>query len=107
VRYYVTDTVYDSRILSFWPFIGLLSIAFVNHVIGALATHLRSYRKEPLVWISLLGAILTVPFSIWAAIHYSAEGVVLSMLSVQVVLILPIAVILWFKCNKEWRAING
>lgn len=106
VRYFVTDTVYDSRILSFWPFIGLLSIAFVNHVIGALAAHLRSYRKEPLVWISLLGAILTVPFSIWAAIHYSAEGVVLSMLSVQVILILPIAVILWFKCNKEWRAMN-
>lgn len=59
----ISDTKYVERILSFWPFLGLLVVVLINHINGALAAHLRSYKKEPLVWVSLAGTVLTVPIA--------------------------------------------
>ena len=75
----------------------------VNHVNGALAAQLRSYKKEPLVWVSLAGTILTVPAAFIAASYYSASGVVAVILSIQLILTLPLSVHLWAKYNKKWR----
>jgi hypothetical protein len=103
LHYYLAKTIYASRILSFWPFVGLLGIAFINHITGALAAQLRSFRKEPLAWVSLVGALVIVPVSFWAASRYSAEGVIIAILCIQTTFILPVSVHLWRKLNKKWR----
>jgi O-antigen/teichoic acid export membrane protein len=103
LHHYLGKTIYVNRVLSFWPFFGLFGVAFFNHIIGALASQLRSFRKEPLVWVSLAGALLTVPFSLWGASHYSAEGVIAAILCIQILFIMPISLYLWFKLNKIWR----
>lgn len=97
------SSAYGTRLLPFWPFAGLLSVALIGHIIGALAAHLRSFRREPLVWLSVTGALLTVPAATWAASIYSAEGVVLVMLGIQLLFILPASLIIWKKRNHEWR----
>jgi hypothetical protein len=99
----ISDTQYVERILSFWPFLGLLLVVLINHINGALAAHLRSYKKEPLVWVSLGGTILTVPIAVISAAYYSVSGVVNSILLVQLLLTLPLSVHLWIKYNREWR----
>lgn len=99
----ISGTKYAERVLSFWPFFGLLVIVFLNHITGALASQLRSYKKEPLVWVSLAGAIITVPISFISAAYYSVGGVVLSILLIQLLITLPISTYLWVKYNKEWR----
>ncbi len=101
--YLAVDTKYIKRILNFWPFIGLFLVVLVNHVNGALASHLRSYRKEPLVWVALAGTILTVPIAVVSASYYSVSGVINSILLVQLLLTLPLSVHLWAKYNKAWR----
>jgi len=101
--YYLEKTIYASRVLSFWPFVGLMGIAFFNHINGALAAQLRSFRKEPLVWVSFAGALVTLPTAFWAASRYSAQGVVMVILSIQLLFILPVSVRLWNKCNAKWR----
>jgi hypothetical protein len=104
LHYYFSFTVYSQRALPFLPFLGLLLVVLVNHINGALASQLRSYKKEPLVWVSLVGAILTVPVASIAASNHSAGGVVLSILAVQLILTLPMSVYLWIKYNKKWRS---
>ena len=99
----ISDTKYIERILSFWPFLGLLVVVLINHINGALATHLRSYKKEPLVWVSLAGTMLTVPVAVISAAYYSVSGVVGSILLVQLLLTLPLSVHLWAKYNRAWR----
>jgi len=47
--------------------------------------------------------VLSVPGALWAAGHYSADGVVAVMLAVQLLFILPWSVILWRRRNREWR----
>ena len=99
----ISSTKYSERILSFWPFLGLLVVVLINHIGGALAAHLRSYKKEPLVWVSLAGTILTVPIAFVSAAYYSVSGVVGSILLVQLLLTLPLSVHLWAKYNRAWR----
>jgi len=101
--YFLEKTLYVNRVLSFWPFVGLMSIVFFNNINGALAAQLRSFRKEPLVWVSLIGALVSVPTVFLAASYYSAEGVVAAILSIQLLFILPVSVYLWRKCNVQWR----
>ena len=103
VYYSISQTKYIARVLSFWPFVGLIAVVCINHVTGALAMQLRSFRQEPLVWVTVAGSLVTVPLAIWAASAYSAAGVVASILGVQVCLILPATVRVWKKCNLEWR----
>lgn len=101
--YYFSNTVYIERVLPFWSFIGLLVIVLINHINGALAAQLRSYKKEQLVWVSLTGTILTLPVALIAAAYHSADGVVFTILSIQLILTLPLSIHIWAKYNKKWR----
>ena len=103
LHYYFSFTTYSQRTLSFWPFLGLLAAVFVNHITAALSSQLRSYKKEPLVWVFLSGTILTIPVAFSVATYYSASGVVVAILAVQLIMTLPFSVHLWLKYNKKWR----
>jgi O-antigen/teichoic acid export membrane protein len=100
---FLEKTLYVNRVLSLWPFVGLMGIVFINNITGALAAQLRSFRKEPLVWVSLIGALVSVPTVLWSATYYSVEGLVIAILSIQLLFILPVSIYLWRKCNAQWR----
>lgn len=97
------ETGYGERILPIVPFIGLLIVVFVNHITGALASHLRSYKKEPLVMVSLISTLITIPIALYGASTFSATGVVAAILFVQILFTLPMTVYYWLKFNREWR----
>jgi len=105
-HYWVSQTAYITRVLPFWPFFGLLCFMLIYHVVGAFSSQLRSFKKEPLAWVSLVGALLILPGSIYAAKLYSAGGVVVVMLSVQALFVFPLSYFLWRKLNKSWRAVS-
>lgn len=91
------------RVLPFWPLVGLCLVGFVNHVVGLLAAQLRSFRREPLVWVALAGAMLTVPCAIFGAKFHGAGGVILSIVSIQLIVTLPFSIWLWKRNNKILR----
>ena len=94
-------TKYGQRLLPIEPFIGLLAISLINHLTGTFAAQLRSFQKEPLMRIMLLGACLIVPLSIWAADRYAATGVIAVILCVQVIYVLPATIYTWKKFKSE------
>lgn len=102
-RFLLETSSFSERVLSFWPLVGLCLVGFINHVIGLLAAQLRSFRREPLVWIALLGAMLTVPCAIFGAETFGATGVIMSIVGVQLVITLPFSVWLWKRNNKILR----
>jgi hypothetical protein len=91
------------RVLPFWPFAGLLATGFLGHVQSCLAAQLRSFRREPLVWISVLGAVLTVAGVFGVGRTFGTGGVVAAMLTIQLVVILPASILIWRNRNRDWR----
>jgi heme A synthase len=90
-------------VLDFWPFLGLLIFSFFYYVNVALAIQLRSYRKEPLVWVTLLGGILVLIATAIAAKNYSVNEVVLVMVMTQILLITPLSIYIWRNRNRQYR----
>ena len=99
----ISQTIYANRVLEFWPFLGLLIFSFFYYINIALAIQLRSYRKEPLVWVSLMGGLLIFIATAIAAKYLSVNEVILVMLATQVFLISPLSITIWRNRNKEYR----
>jgi hypothetical protein len=98
-----SQSIYVNRVLDFWPFLGLLLFSFFYYVNIALAIQLRSYRKEPLVWVTLLGGVLVLIATAIAAKNYSVNEVVLVMVMTQILLITPLSIYIWRNRNRQYR----
>jgi O-antigen/teichoic acid export membrane protein len=99
----VFRTEYGIRLLDPELFAYLLVFVFLYHVSNSLAMHLRCYKKEPLVWLFLLGAILNVSFVVFSSKIYSVPWVIYSICLIQAFLIVPGSYYLWKRNNKLWR----
>jgi len=99
----ISQSIYANRVLEFWPFLGLLIFSFFYYINIALAIQLRSYRKEPLVWVSLMGGLLIFIATAIAAKYFSVNEVILVMLVTQVFLISPASIYIWRNRNREYR----
>lgn len=99
----ISQSIYVNRVLDFWPFLGLLLFSFFYYVNIALTIQLRSYRKEPFVWIALLGGVLILTATAVAAKDYSVNEVVLVMTTTQILLITPLSIYIWRNRNRQYR----
>lgn len=96
---FVTD-----RFLS--PFyMGLLLLGtLINYMIGAIALFLRAFKREPFVWVSLIGATLNAALAWWFGRMYGAPGIVLTYLLLNLLFGLPTAWLIWRKnTNHLWK----
>lgn len=106
VHQLLEQTAYGQRLLPLGPFVGLLTISLINHLTGTFAAQLRSFQKEPLMRIMLLGACMIVPMTIWAADRYAATGVIATILAVQIVYVLPATLYTWKTFRQENAKLN-
>jgi O-antigen/teichoic acid export membrane protein len=102
----VFRTEYGIRLLDPNLFAFLLVFVFLYHISNSLAMHLRCHKKEPLVWLFLLGAILNVSFVIFSSKIYSVSWVIYSICLIQAFLIVPGSYYLWKRNNKLWRLLK-
>jgi O-antigen/teichoic acid export membrane protein len=103
---FTTQSSYANRIFGFWQFIGLLIFSFFYYINIALAMQLRSFRKEPLVWITFFGGIFISIATLITAKNYSIDGVILAIVLIQAFLISPLSFYLWKVRNIEYRLNN-
>ncbi len=87
---FVTD-----RFLS--PFyMGLLLLGtLINYIIGAIALFLRAFKREPFVWVSLIGALFNASFAWWFGKLYGSSGIVCTYLFLNILFGLPTALWIW------------
>ena len=96
-------TSHDQRILPIIPLAGLLFVFLVNHINLGMVSHLRAYKKEPLAFIFLISTFITIPIAMYSLTIFSVEGVVFSILFVQIFVTLPMTFFYWVKINKQLR----
>lgn len=96
-------TAYVHRVLPFWELTALLGFMLANLMIGGLSIHLRSYRKEPLMPLIATTTLISTPLLIWSAVQYSSAGLVAVLAAINIGVNLPIAVVIWRRCNRTWR----
>lgn len=99
----IADQPVAHRLLPWPQLVGLVVIAFAAQVMGGLAIQLRSFKREPLVWLNLFVTSVTLPAALYAARHYSSAGLIAVLAGANVALGLPIGIGIWYRCNSQWR----
>ena len=91
------------RLLPITDMIYLLIAFSLSHVIGALAHYLRMHKREPFMFLSVLGAVL-VALSMWYFGRFNGStGMVISLMVINLVYGLPSALWLWLRLRKTWH----
>jgi O-antigen/teichoic acid export membrane protein len=94
---------YVDRLLPFWQFFGLFIFEFFYQINGAFSAQLRSFRREPLVWIFATGSMMILVGSIIGAKQGSVGMMVAVMIGVQAIFVFPSSFMLWRHFNKTLR----
>lgn len=91
------------RLLPMTDMVYLLAAFALTHVIGALAYYLRMHKREPFMFLSVLGAI-QVALAMWYfGRRYGSTGMAMSLLVINLVYGLPSALWLWLRLRKTWH----
>jgi steroid 5-alpha reductase family enzyme len=99
----MSTTTYTTRMLPLTQLIELVIFVFFYQFNAALSSQLRAFRREPLAWVYVVGAVLTLVGSLAMASTESSAGVVRVMLLVQLGFIFPLSVALWRYNLRHWR----
>ena len=99
----ISTTTYATRLLPVAQLIELVIFVFFYQFNAALSSQLRAFSREPLAWVYVVGAVLTLAGSFAMASTESSAGVVRVMLLVQVGFVFPLSLVLWHYNLRHWR----
>lgn len=68
-----------------------------NQVLIAFAAHVRSYRREPFMWVNVISVVFTMILSVTLSGFFNINGVVWAIVSVQILFSLPVGYFIWRK----------
>ncbi len=104
VRIFLDSTHYGIRFLPIPQTMGLLLAVSCAHMTGLLAIYLRAHKKEPFMWPSVIGAVITAVAVIYSAPRWGAGGIVITLIAVNALFGLPIALWMWRSLRRLWHA---
>lgn len=88
IRYYnlkIGNKNIGDRFLSYLPMISMMFPIFLNHLISAWATYLRSHKKEPLLYQSLVVGILCSLSTLFLGNKFGVIGISVGYMFVTVI----------------------
>jgi hypothetical protein len=103
VRWFLESTPYGGRFLPIAETVVLVFAMGIYHVTGLFAAYLRSHLREPFLWPSLIGALLTAAAAIWAAPQWGSAGIVTVLVVINAFFFLPVALGLWVHLRRKWQ----
>lgn len=93
--------IFATRFLPIGGFGLLLAFVFFNLLNAAFAVQLRTLNREPMAFLFLLGAVITVCGSLWAAQHGGSQEVIFVMLATQIFCVFPWSFGIWHIYRKS------
>lgn len=100
IAHSLQGTAYENRILPEFDLFFLFVFVFFYQLNLGFALQLRSFNKEPLAWIAVLGGVTIFLGTLLFVKDYAITGVVAVMLCVQIFVISPLMLIFWIKTNR-------
>ena len=104
LRWLLEWTPLAVRFLPLVETMGLLFAMAFYHITALFTAYLRSHLREPFLWPSLIGALLTAACTILVAPRWGSAGVVSVLIFFNALFFFPIALWLWVRLRQEWHS---
>lgn len=83
----------------------LFGAASAQIVVSGFAVYLRAHKKEPLLWLSIVGAILQGTAVWYLGMRFASLGVTAAFLVINTFFGIPSAYFLWKRCRRIWHTV--
>lgn len=91
-----------------WRTAGIIFICVINTVYNnAAGTYLRAHKAEPLMWQSLIVALIQAAGTLWAGKYYGATGEAISFLMISLLINFPVTFISRRYYKTKWHTHNS
>jgi hypothetical protein len=80
-----------------------LTTAVINQAINGEAVYLRAHKKEPFLWPSIIGGILTASLAYLFGKAYGAIGICSVNLVLTLTIGLGVGTYIFIRCRREWH----
>ena len=104
VGLYAWQIPLSQRILRPLPLALLIGVAVINVIIFGQASYLRAHKKEPFLWNSVIGAILTATSTYFLGRTFGAMGMVVGYFALTAFLGLGWATWIFVTKRGEWHS---
>ena len=96
------QTLISERFISLLPLLLMMLTFFLNQIVSSWATYLRCHKKEPFLFISIVGGILSAVSILYFGKHFGLIGITLSYFTLNI-LMFPWAYIIFKTKRAEWH----
>lgn len=83
----------------------LLGTVCVQTITSGFAVYLRAHKKEPLMVVTIVAAMVQGTATWFLGMRFSTMGVTTGYFAVTLVFVLPAVYLIWERCRREWH--NG
>jgi hypothetical protein len=84
----------------FFMFVALLA----QVIISDFAIYLRAHKREPFLYLSAVAALLQATCVIVVGNIYSYRGITIGFAIINMLILLPLAYLVWIRCRVKWHA---
>ena len=82
----------------------LIATVVVVVAIYDFATYMRAHKREPLMVVSLVTALLQATATVVLGRYYSSNGIVLSYFFINAFVCLPVIMVIWSRFRIKWHS---
>lgn len=94
---------FANRLLSPLP-VGLFLLSQIMVAISyPLAVYLRAHKKEPLLFLTVMSAVMVSASNLILGKYYSATGMAVGYLITNMIVV-PLVLVVWYRCRAAWHS---
>jgi O-antigen/teichoic acid export membrane protein len=98
----VGQTLISERFISLLPLLLMMVTIFLNQIVASWATYLRCHKKEPFLFNSIVGGILSAVSILYLGKHFGLTGITLGYFILNIIMF-PWAYIIFKTKRAEWH----
>ncbi len=91
------------RVLDPLPLAFLFTATIIQHIVNAEAVYLRAHKKEPFLWTSVAGGVMTALSVYILGKPYGAMGLCSANLVLVAIIGFGAGTVIFLKCRREWH----
>ena len=91
------------RLLPLFPTTVFLIAQVIMMSSLPFSVYLRAHKKEPILYVSLIGALLIGLSTYFFGRYYSITAVAFGYLAVNIIIV-PFIGLIWYRCRKSWHS---
>jgi len=105
IYYLQKYTHFGERLISAQYVLYMFAALLAQVIINGFATYLRAHKREPFLYLSLVGGLLQAICVLVIGKMFSYQGITIGFAIIFLFVLFPLAYLIWIRCRRKWHEV--